>query len=333
MHKYMSKDGVAFSAQSQQHVLNSAHDMNSRLLRTTSVDSPPFTPSDIVANVNPLEIALSDLPLVSDPYPIAVLSAIDNDFNDQHNFQIITNPHNAFTLLRNPSNQLTDILAINTNIESVGLQAGDVVVLRVRACDSYGLCVEKSFNVNIVATPSVAGPTRIYVSNLSVIDGAGISTAIGNLSSIGGAAPYTFSIISDPDSKFQVVGDVLQLSSGVNRAERFRHNVTLRVTDNNGATYDTTFTVGVNPISINHAVVVDANGRPAVVTNDSVSRNIDLIDVASSTIIYAGQAVRSSIGSEPAWIVTKYDLSTSVIAITKSEPNQIWDNRASLTYE
>lgn len=75
------------------------------------------------------------------------------------------------------------------------------------------------------------------------------------------------------------------------------------------------------------------SGKVAFRTVASSPSDISLYDTTSNTIIYTGSAPRGSLTSEAAWILTKIDLSTSVISIKKSAINQAWDNRESVTYE
>lgn len=58
-----------------------------------------------------------------------------------------------------------------------------------------------------------------------------------------------------------------------------------------------------------------------------------LVDFTDGQIIYLGTAEYAALSSESKWRIQKIDL-TSGVAITNAsdEYNQIWDNRASLTY-
>ncbi len=57
------------------------------------------------------------------------------------------------------------------------------------------------------------------------------------------------------------------------------------------------------------------------------------VDQASSTIIYLGQAAYGSLESEAKWQIKKIDTSSGVSITNASNGfNQIWNNRASLTY-
>ena len=57
------------------------------------------------------------------------------------------------------------------------------------------------------------------------------------------------------------------------------------------------------------------------------------VDQASSTVIYLGEGLFGALTSEAKWLIKKIDLSSGVVIQAASEEfNQIWDNRASLTY-
>ncbi len=62
---------------------------------------------------------------------------------------------------------------------------------------------------------------------------------------------------------------------------------------------------------------------------------IDLVDYdGSGNILYVGYAAQGSASSSAKWRVAKlaYDGSNRYTGSTISPPDQVWDNRASLTY-
>jgi hypothetical protein len=77
----------------------------------------------------------------------------------------------------------------------------------------------------------------------------------------------------------------------------------------------------------------DSAGGPVVaVTIDETSPELR-VDTASSTIIYMGEASFSSSESSPLWKIKKIDTSSGVsIKLASNNFDQIWNNRASLTY-
>jgi hypothetical protein len=240
----MSKDGKHFHSDSLQHVLNGAYDKNNRNLRITVAPDPPFRPSDILPNVNPLEIDASLFPLPSNPYPIAVLSVVDNDVNDSFEWSIVGPDNTYFALLKNPSDENKPILVVSDEVEKES--PGAVLSFVVRVCDSFGLCYEKTFSVPVVASASTSGPTDIELTDFEVADNSDAGSYVAQLSSVGGLAGYVYSIVDDPDSKFSISGDLLNLQDDVSRNKAIRHSVTLRSTDANAVSVDKTVTIGVS---------------------------------------------------------------------------------------
>lgn len=57
------------------------------------------------------------------------------------------------------------------------------------------------------------------------------------------------------------------------------------------------------------------------------------VDTVSSTIIYIGEAQFGSAESSASWKIKKIDLSSGIsIKLASNLFDQVWDNRASLTY-
>ena len=54
---------------------------------------------------------------------------------------------------------------------------------------------------------------------------------------------------SDPDGKFVIVDDELQLAAGLDFEGSDSHSVTVRVTDGGGNTYDEVFVIGVGDVN------------------------------------------------------------------------------------
>jgi hypothetical protein len=60
------------------------------------------------------------------------------------------------------------------------------------------------------------------------------------------------------------------------------------------------------------------------------------VDDASSTVTYVGKAVVTALDSDASWMIKKLTTSGTVLKITYADGNDyfdnVWDNRASLTY-
>lgn len=102
-------------------------------------------------------------------------------------------------------------------------------------------------------------PTNITLSANTVAEDAAVGTVIGTLTATdpNGGDTHTFSIVADPDSKFQIDGNALEVGAALDYETDTSHSVTIRATDNgNPALYfDKQFTINVTDVSeVNVAV-------------------------------------------------------------------------------
>ena len=68
------------------------------------------------------------------------------------------------------------------------------------------------------------------------------------------------------------------------------------------------------------------------ILNDSSSKKAIRLDEASASVFYVGEAELGSIDTNPVWSVFRYTTSGTVLTKEWSGLNQIWNDRASLTY-
>ncbi len=103
-------------------------------------------------------------------------------------------------------------------------------------------------SISIVVTPVNDAPIILNLSNSNILETQMTGTVIGSLSTIDADLPgdtFTYSIVSDIDNKFALVGGDLVLNDGIDYEASTLHSVTLRTDDNNGGTFDRTFTINV----------------------------------------------------------------------------------------
>lgn len=76
-----------------------------------------------------------------------------------------------------------------------------------------------------------------------------------------------------------------------------------------------------------------SNGKSKVAVTSEDDASGLIVDQASSTVIYLGEGLFGALTSEAKWKIKKIDLSSGVVITAASNDfDQIWDNRASLTY-
>lgn len=94
---------------------------------------------------------------------------------------------------------------------------------------------------------TTAAPTDIFLDNDTVAAGSPNGTVVGTLTNENGLAPYTYTIINDPDNKFDINNDDLIIDNSVDDTVDPDHDVTIRITDDKGNTFDKLFTITVTP--------------------------------------------------------------------------------------
>ena len=93
------------------------------------------------------------------------------------------------------------------------------------------------------ASDDLTAPTDIELSNQSITSGSDVGSVVGSLSTINGTAPYTYSITTDVDNKFDISESTLITDATVTTVTT--HNVTIMVTDANSNTFSKSFTISV----------------------------------------------------------------------------------------
>lgn len=112
--------------------------------------------------------------------------------------------------------------------------------------DLTGMADTATFSMTVAGINDM--PTDVLLSNYRIGETAVIGTMIGSLSTIDVDLPgdiFTYLIMNDPDGKFMIVGNELRLNAELRFGLAASHNVTIQTNDNNGGTFDRTFTIDV----------------------------------------------------------------------------------------
>jgi hypothetical protein len=102
----------------------------------------------------------------------------------------------------------------------------------------------RHFDIPIYRRRRVGG-TFLILSNNSVLEDAAIGDLVGILSVTGSGGPYTFTITSDPDSKFAIDGDRLEVNAPLDYATATSHSVTIEADDGVNPPISRTFIIQV----------------------------------------------------------------------------------------
>lgn len=124
----------------------------------------------------------------------------------------------------------------------VGSDSFDVIVL-----DADGGTDVSTITVTV--EPGNAAPTDILLSNATVEENSEAGTVVGVLSAVDPDAGDTaaFTLLDDAGGRFEIVGDELRVANGLllDFETAASHDVTVRVTDSDGLTYDETITIAL----------------------------------------------------------------------------------------
>ena len=143
---------------------------------------------------------------------------------------------------------------------SADYEAGNSYSINVVATDGGTLLDSKAVTVSV--TNVNEAPTDISVSNAAVPQGTSIGTVVGALSALDPDAGDTasFSLVDGAGGQFAVSGGNLVVAGALTAGAQ---QVTVRVTDSGGLTFDETITINVNAGS---TIVGDATGNTLVGT-------------------------------------------------------------------
>lgn len=156
-----------------------------------------------------------------------LVSGIDSD--DNNSFEI-----------------LGTTLKLASNV-SINYESKNQYKIRLRATDSSGLYIEQPFIITV--TNLNESPTDIILSNNSISENNEINAVIGSLTGIDPDLneSFVFSIVSGSD-KFNINDNNLRASVVFDYESNTSHDVTIRITDLAGLTFDKTFTINVTNV-------------------------------------------------------------------------------------
>lgn len=128
-------------------------------------------------------------------------------------------------------------------------------------------------------------PTDIILSSTTVVAGVATGTVIGQFQAAD--TDYldtaTFTIVSDPDSKFQIIDNQLATSAAITYPNS--HDVTIRATDSFGLTHDKPFTIDVvqtqaetNDTYYSDTVLIADGTQPGSGTDTNIASLVLLLD-------------------------------------------------------
>ena len=166
---------------------------------------------------------------------IGTLSASDPDAGESFTFSEVLDGDGKFAVVGTE-------LRVDGGLDFESAASHEVTI---RVTDSGGLSFDQLFTITVNDVNEL--PTAIALSNNAVDENAVSGTVIGTLSASDPDAgeSFTFSEVLDGDGKFAVVGTELRVDGGLDFESATSHEVTIRVTDSGGLSFDQLFTITV----------------------------------------------------------------------------------------
>jgi hypothetical protein len=95
------------------------------------------------------------------------------------------------------------------------------------------------------------GPSApaVIISASDIAEDALVGDLVGTLSVVNGSGSYTFTITADPDSKFAIDGDALELADTLDYETATSHSVTVQADNGVDDPITRTFTITVTDVS------------------------------------------------------------------------------------
>ncbi|TWH96157.1 putative Ig domain-containing protein [Bradyrhizobium daqingense] len=217
-----------------------------------NVTPDQLTDSDFIFNQTPTDITLSNA-LVAESSDsgtvVGRFSTADPDLGDTFSFSLLDSPGGQFSL--SGAN-----LVVAGPLDYETATSYDVIV---RVTDSAFNVFDKTFAISVANVNEP--PTDVVLSNVSIAENLAIGTVVGRLSAHDQDASETFSysLLGNADGLFSINGADLVMTGLLDYETATSHEVTLRVSDSAGKTFDKTFSISVT--NMNEVPVV-ANAVP-----------------------------------------------------------------------
>ncbi|MBI5568940.1 MAG: tandem-95 repeat protein [Desulfomonile tiedjei] len=245
-------------------------------VRVTDSGTPGLTRDEVftitVDDVNdaPTDISLSGT-TVAENQPadtvVGTLGATDQDTGQTFTYSLVNNPDGAFLIV---GNELW-------TAKTLDREATPTIDVTVRVTDSGTpeLIFDKVFTIAVDDVNET--PTDISLSNTIVAENQPADTVVGTL---GVTDPdigqiYTYSLLSNPDDAFKIVGNELQTAKPLDYEATPTIDVTVRVTDSGTPelTFDEVFTIAVSDANDAPVNTLGTFSVPAGTTQVTLSPN------------------------------------------------------------
>ncbi len=159
---------------------------------------------------------------------------------------------------------------------NANFEAKSSYAVAVKATDKNGAGSDISETFTLKITDVNEAPTDIAVSGGSVLENSAVGTLVASLSGVDQDAgeTFTFALLDNAGGRFAISGDKILVADSfkLDYEQATSHQVVVRVTDKNGATYDEAVTLSVGDVRVEN--ISGSSGSDKVVGgsgNDKMS--------------------------------------------------------------
>lgn len=195
-----------------------------------------FGASTAPVGTPPTDVTLSASSILETALPNTIVATISSNGDAPWLFSIVDDPDSKFRIVG--SNLVLD--------QPLDYETATSHNVTIRAANLGGFH-DKELTISVIDVVEAVAPTVVNLSTASVLESAGIGAVVATISS-DGTAPVTYTIESDPDGKFRIEGNALELAATIDFATDNEHPVTIRATNAVG------FEVGAFTISVTQVV-------------------------------------------------------------------------------
>lgn len=223
----------------------------------------------------------------------------------------------AFAITNDPSNKFQLNPAVNNLLvlTDTALAVDDFYLVDILVVDSQGRSYSEQLTIDVVS---------LRLTNDEVPEGASIGTKIADIVTVEGTSPFTYAIVADPDDKFQITGDALEVKNPLDFETAEFHSVTIQSTDALLQVRQEVFTITVlaETISLFASVITqdkDSNDavRAVIANPEEICQKGIQYDLADGTVSAIKAVYKTINGVAPADKDISFATSTVVgISIT-----------------
>jgi VCBS repeat-containing protein len=254
---------------------------------------------------------------------VGTVSAMDPDSGDTHTYALTDTAGGRFAI---DSSTGAITVANGALLDYESLPSHDVMV---RVTDAGGLTYDETFTINL--TNVNEAPTDLTLSASTVAENAANGTVVGTVTGtdVDTGDTKTYSLTNTAGGRFAIDSStgVITVADGslLDYESATNHNVTVRVTDSGGLTYDETFMItliNVNeaPTGTNATVAINEDTSHILTTANFGFIDVDVGDTMSAVRIdglpSAGTLTLSGIAVTSGQVVTIADITAGNLVFT-----------------